>query len=182
MAVSAIKSCQGPAPNGRFILEGIPAVLVGILIFFFLPDYPETAKFLSEEERQIAMERMGPFAPKGTDKHFDKKDFVRTITAWQFWAFACVTILVEQDGADVQTLLFLHDKLVERSVVFPATLLSNPHAFPRGMAPVGSWTLRPPSCDAAIDQSIPDSQLLATLPRPSSPTSASRDVSGIFCT
>lgn len=41
------------------------------------------------------MERMGPFAPRGTDKHFDKKDFVKTLTAWQFWAFAyapCLTL------------------------------------------------------------------------------------------
>lgn len=48
-----------------FILEGIPAVLVGILIWFYLPDYPETAKFLSDEEKEFAAARMGPFAPKG---------------------------------------------------------------------------------------------------------------------
>ena len=48
-----------------FILEGIPAVLVGILVYFYLPDYPETAKFLTEEERAFAVERMGPYAPKG---------------------------------------------------------------------------------------------------------------------
>lgn len=90
MAVSVIEIVPSACPDPSFILEGIPAVLVGILIFFFLPDYPETAKFLSEEERQIAVERMGPFAPKGTDKHFDKKDFIKTITAWQFWAFAYV--------------------------------------------------------------------------------------------
>lgn len=31
---------------------------------------------------------MGDFAPKGTDKHFDKDDFFATIKAWEFWAFA----------------------------------------------------------------------------------------------
>lgn len=31
---------------------------------------------------------MGDFAPKGTDKHFDKDDFIATIKAWEFWAFA----------------------------------------------------------------------------------------------
>lgn len=72
----------------RFILEGIPAVIIGVLIYFYLPDYPETAKFSTEEERKLAVERMGPFAPKGTDKHFDKKDFIMTITSWQFWLFA----------------------------------------------------------------------------------------------
>lgn len=49
----------------RFILEGIPAVIVGVLIWFFLPDYPETAKFLTQEERDFCNTRMGPFAPRG---------------------------------------------------------------------------------------------------------------------
>lgn len=88
----------------RFILEGIPAVLVGILVYFYLPDYPETAKFLTQDERLFASERMGPYAPKGmfytsrgprtpadetgTDKHFDKADFIATVKSWQFWVFA----------------------------------------------------------------------------------------------
>ena len=72
----------------RFILEGIPAVIWGVLTYFYMPDYPETAKFLTEEERKFAVDRMGPFAPKGTDKHFDKKDFIKTLSAWEFWAFA----------------------------------------------------------------------------------------------
>ncbi|WVF71801.1 hypothetical protein IAT40_006609 [Kwoniella sp. CBS 6097] len=71
-----------------FVLEGIPAVIVGILIYFFLPDYPETAKFLTEEEKEFASERMGPFAPRGTDKHFDKADFVATLKSWHFWIFS----------------------------------------------------------------------------------------------
>lgn len=31
---------------------------------------------------------MGPFAPKQSDKHFDKKDAVACVKSWQFWAFA----------------------------------------------------------------------------------------------
>jgi hypothetical protein len=49
----------------RFILEGIPAVIVGVLIWFYLPDYPETAKFFSQEEKDFCARRMGPYAPKG---------------------------------------------------------------------------------------------------------------------
>ncbi|WRT67568.1 uncharacterized protein IL334_004540 [Kwoniella shivajii] len=71
-----------------FILEGIPAVIVGVLIYFFLPDFPETAKFLSEEERELAVTRLGPYAPKGTDKHFDKVEFIATIKSWHFWVFS----------------------------------------------------------------------------------------------
>jgi hypothetical protein len=94
-----------------FILEGIPSVIVGILVFFFLPDYPEyvspyvsnqwiiltqpnasnrTSKWLNDEEREWAVERMGQFAPKGTDKHFDKDEFISTLISPMFWIFACM--------------------------------------------------------------------------------------------
>ncbi|TIC34568.1 MFS general substrate transporter [Wallemia mellicola] len=36
-----------------FILTGIPSVLIGIVAFFLLPNSPETATFLSEEERDV---------------------------------------------------------------------------------------------------------------------------------
>ncbi|WVQ99099.1 hypothetical protein IAU59_006231 [Kwoniella sp. CBS 9459] len=77
-----------------FVLEGIPAVIVGVLIYFFLPDFPETAKFLTEEERAFASERMGPFAPRGTDKHFDKADFIATVKSWDFWVFSLAYFLM----------------------------------------------------------------------------------------
>lgn len=38
--------------------------------------------FLNEEERLFVAGRMGPHAPKGTDKHFDKKEFFDTLSSW----------------------------------------------------------------------------------------------------
>lgn len=35
-----------------FILEGIPSVLLGIAVLYFLTDYPQQAKWLSEEQRE----------------------------------------------------------------------------------------------------------------------------------
>lgn len=93
MAVSVPYHQQNPA-NNRFILEGIPTVIVGVAIWFCLPDYPETAKWLTEEERAHAIERMGPYAPKGTDKHFDKRDFINTIKSVEFWLFAIAYFLM----------------------------------------------------------------------------------------
>ncbi|KAK8858402.1 hypothetical protein IAR55_002629 [Kwoniella newhampshirensis] len=71
-----------------FVLEGIPAVIVGVLVYFYLPDFPETAKFLTEEEKELAVVRMGKFAPKGTDKHFDKTDFLNILKSWEFYLFS----------------------------------------------------------------------------------------------
>ncbi|KAM6536030.1 hypothetical protein FALCPG4_005551 [Fusarium falciforme] len=42
-----------------FILEGIPSVIVGTAVFFFLPSYPEQSKWLTPEEKRVQSKRMG---------------------------------------------------------------------------------------------------------------------------
>lgn len=41
-----------------FILEGIATVIIAVLAFFCLHDFPETAKFLTEEERAFVVFRL----------------------------------------------------------------------------------------------------------------------------
>ncbi|KAF9269417.1 MFS general substrate transporter [Marasmius fiardii PR-910] len=41
-----------------FIVEGIPAILLGIATLFLLPNRPETTSYLNEREREIAMARV----------------------------------------------------------------------------------------------------------------------------
>ncbi|KAJ9602634.1 hypothetical protein H2200_012827 [Cladophialophora chaetospira] len=41
-----------------FLIEGLPTVLFALVVFFFLPDGPGHAKFLSEGEQTLAIERM----------------------------------------------------------------------------------------------------------------------------
>ncbi|KAJ4987630.1 high-affinity nicotinic acid transporter [Stagonosporopsis vannaccii] len=52
-----------------FLLEGLPAILLAFAAFW-LPDYPETAKFLTKEERLYLKDRLASNAPKG-GKHWD---------------------------------------------------------------------------------------------------------------
>jgi sugar phosphate permease len=40
-----------------FILEGIVAILVGILAYFIIVDFPEEAKWLTEDERRWVISR-----------------------------------------------------------------------------------------------------------------------------
>ncbi|KAJ7088578.1 MFS general substrate transporter [Mycena epipterygia] len=41
-----------------FIIEGLPAILMGLVVFCFLPNRPESTAFLNERERAIALDRM----------------------------------------------------------------------------------------------------------------------------
>lgn len=71
-----------------FILTGIPAVLFGIVVWIWMPNYPQDAKFFTEEERIFAIARMGPFAPNKEDKTFNAKIAKQTLLDPLFWVYA----------------------------------------------------------------------------------------------
>lgn len=71
-----------------FIWTGIPAVIMGAAVWIWMPNYPNDASFLTEEERAFAVARMGPFAPNADDKHFDKATAKQTLLEPLFWVFA----------------------------------------------------------------------------------------------
>lgn len=50
-----------------FFIEGIITVLFGLLSVFFMPHTPREAKFLSHEERKVALHRMKLDAHGATD-------------------------------------------------------------------------------------------------------------------
>ncbi|KDQ16604.1 hypothetical protein BOTBODRAFT_129478 [Botryobasidium botryosum FD-172 SS1] len=41
-----------------FILEGLPCCVCAVLVFLIMPDFPETAKWLSPEEKELAVKRL----------------------------------------------------------------------------------------------------------------------------
>src|SRR5262249_45356228 len=66
-----------------FILEGIPSILVGILIFFCLPDGPRTATWLTADERDDLVERL-----RREDQHRQKGsggNMWRAFQDWRVW-------------------------------------------------------------------------------------------------
>lgn len=68
-----------------FILEGLPSVLSSILVFFFLPDYPETASWLSAEEKELAAERLKFEGSQGSGASLSWKEAKATILEWRLW-------------------------------------------------------------------------------------------------
>lgn len=56
-----------------FLLEGLPAIILSFVALFGLPDYPQTARMLSEEEKDFLLKRLASTAPSGEDGHWDWK-------------------------------------------------------------------------------------------------------------
>ncbi|KAK0803494.1 hypothetical protein LTR29_001071 [Friedmanniomyces endolithicus] len=54
-----------------FLLEGLPVLLAGVVTSLTLPDYPDTASFLSEEDRQLLLSEMPDTQPTAKAKTWD---------------------------------------------------------------------------------------------------------------
>ncbi|KAF9044938.1 MFS general substrate transporter [Panaeolus papilionaceus] len=69
-----------------FILEGIATVVVGLLAFFIMVDFPATAKFLTPEERAfVVAKKKYDNSSVGEDESFSMKHLVSAILDWQVW-------------------------------------------------------------------------------------------------
>ncbi|TIA88007.1 hypothetical protein E3P99_02834 [Wallemia hederae] len=81
-----------------FLLEGVVTVIVGALVFFLLPDYPESATFLSPEERQIATRRLGTTIVKNDDR-FNARSALKVFKAWDFYFLSTIWFLLAHGTA-----------------------------------------------------------------------------------
>ncbi|KAK5443531.1 hypothetical protein LTS15_010676 [Exophiala xenobiotica] len=86
-----------------FIIEGLATVVVAILAFFTICDFPDTAKFLSAEERTWILHQLKYHGSKQSNRLVEENDkfqwkFVRrAVTDWQIylavlsnWGASCV--------------------------------------------------------------------------------------------
>ncbi|BGP46948.1 hypothetical protein JCM10450v2_002800 [Rhodotorula kratochvilovae] len=73
-----------------FLLEGLTGVIVCAFIWFFLPDYPDTATFLTPDERELVKRRLPPNANRAEDKAFSKTEIVATLKDPLLYAFTGV--------------------------------------------------------------------------------------------
>ncbi|KAH9212876.1 MFS transporter [Leptodontidium sp. 2 PMI_412] len=69
-----------------FLLEGAPSILFGVLIFFILPDYPETTNWLTPEESKLAVDRMQFNGSKGKEASMTWADAKATLMDWRLYA------------------------------------------------------------------------------------------------
>jgi len=70
-----------------FILEGIATVIVAVASFWMLYDYPDTAKFLTEDERAFIVERL-KLDNDGCSQAYKNKFIKDAFLDWKVWVFA----------------------------------------------------------------------------------------------
>lgn len=67
-----------------FILEGIATVIVAVASFWMLHDYPDTAKFLTEDERAFIVERL-KLDNDGCSQAYKNKFIKDAFLDWKVW-------------------------------------------------------------------------------------------------
>ncbi|KAI9034958.1 pantothenate transporter [Aspergillus affinis] len=69
------------------LTEGIFTVVLGIFVFFFLPDFPSTASWLSEKEKAFIQARLPSNSPRAAEANFDLRELITTLKNKRVWLF-----------------------------------------------------------------------------------------------
>ncbi|KAJ3775794.1 major facilitator superfamily domain-containing protein [Lentinula raphanica] len=136
----AVSFANGILPGWRwlFIIEGIPAILMGLATFYILPDFPQTAMFLHEHERTMIIQRLakasdggGAGAPSKMAKTWDANQVFRLIFRDPtFWTFSATWFCHAIGGFGLSYVL----PTVIFELGFTTTALSNVLSMPPSLA------------------------------------------------
>ncbi|KAJ5973035.1 uncharacterized protein N7479_002953 [Penicillium vulpinum] len=69
-----------------FIIEGAPSCASAIFVWFFLPDYPETCRFLNSEDKALAKQRLAVEGGQGMAKAMTWIEAKAVLTEWRLYA------------------------------------------------------------------------------------------------
>ncbi|GFF58725.1 uncharacterized transporter C1002.16c [Aspergillus udagawae] len=69
-----------------FIIEGAPSCASAVLVWFFLPDYPELTHWLSAEEKELAKERLAFEGSHGEAAGLTWEEAKKTLVDWRLYA------------------------------------------------------------------------------------------------
>lgn len=76
-----------------YLLLGSMAIIVGLAVIIWMPDSPAHAKFLTEEERIIAIERIRDDQGGTENKKLKKDQLIEALTDLRTWLIVLSTLL-----------------------------------------------------------------------------------------
>ncbi|KAF8633855.1 hypothetical protein AX15_001226 [Amanita polypyramis BW_CC] len=152
------------------IIIGLITLITSVLFWFFFPDSPANARFLTPEERVLAVRRIKSNQAGVENKHWKKEQFIEALTDPKTWLLALVAalsqifnsitnqrqLIIEEFGFNLiqTTLIGCVDGVVEILAILAAVMLAG---FPK----IG----RAYGCVLPYIPAILGSILVQTLPR-----------------
>lgn len=78
-----------------FLLQGLPACLLGFIVLVYLPNGPKDAKWLTPEERQWILSRLESEGASASHKHDNLGDAIRSPKVWML----CLIYFAQATGS-----------------------------------------------------------------------------------
>ncbi|KAI8664497.1 hypothetical protein NCS55_00958800 [Fusarium keratoplasticum] len=69
------------------LTEGVFTIILGIIVYLVLPDFPNTARWMSQAEKDFIQARLPINAPRAAEKDFDWTEFWQTLKDPKLWLF-----------------------------------------------------------------------------------------------
>ncbi|WAO92177.1 Hypothetical protein NCS54_00967300 [Fusarium falciforme] len=69
------------------LTEGVFTIMLGIIVYLVLPDFPNTARWMSQAEKDFIQARLPINAPRAAEKDFDWTEFWQTLKDPKLWLF-----------------------------------------------------------------------------------------------
>jgi MFS family permease len=105
--ISFVKGSSIGAPwRILFLIEGLPTILLALIIFLFLPNRPENSKYLTDEERVLATSRLATSHSDGAHtRKFQWSGFRRAITDYKIYLCGIIYLGVNLTLASISGFL-----------------------------------------------------------------------------
>jgi ACS family tartrate transporter-like MFS transporter len=110
-----------------FLLEGIPSILIGFVVFYYLTDYPKDAKWLTVEERDWLVNRMQREEDERRRRH--GADHLAALMQWRVWLLIAIyfTVAVGSNASGAYLPTLLRDRFPEANTLQVGLLSALPH-------------------------------------------------------
>lgn len=90
-----------------FLVEGLPVCAAALLAWFYLPDKPSAAKFLNEEEKEVARARaLQQTGESERESKVQWKELAETLSDAKAW-FTAVRVSIPQTNAGIRLLTLI---------------------------------------------------------------------------
>ncbi|PMD55218.1 MFS general substrate transporter [Hyaloscypha bicolor E] len=70
-----------------FLVEGLITIIFGVILYFLLPDFPPTARWLTEKEKAFIQARLPKNAPREAESNFNFREIIIQLKDFKMWLF-----------------------------------------------------------------------------------------------
>ncbi|ORY28949.1 major facilitator superfamily domain-containing protein [Naematelia encephala] len=92
-----------------FLIEGVPSVILATATWFFMPNRPESTRYLNEEERELCLRRLGRSISVESQPGIAWKGVIRCVKDWKVYLMAvmysCMNLTLASVGGFLPTIV-----------------------------------------------------------------------------